>query len=164
MASAYLWLKFLHVAAVFAFLLSHGTAGGAALLIKGQRDFAFRKLLLDLSWKAQSISQPSMFLVLLSGVALGFYGNWWGRGWIWVALAVFLAVIAGMTFFSLVRFEAARKAAGLAYRSGVKMMAAGPPDPVLLASQIQGLRARELAIAGSVGLAIILWLMLVKPF
>lgn len=164
MLSGYLWLKFLHVAAVFAFLLSHGAAGGAALMLRGQRDFAVRKLLLDLSWRAQTISQPALFLVLLSGIALGFYGGWWGRGWIWTALVVFLAVVGGMTYFSLARFEGARKAAGLAYRAGVKMIAAVPPDADSLAHQIPGLRARELAIAGSVGLAVILWLMLAKPF
>lgn len=164
MLSGYLWLKILHVASVFAFLLSHGAAGGAALLLRGQRDFAVRKLLLELSWKAQSISQPALFLILLSGIALGFYGSWWGHGWIWTALAVFLAVVAGMTYFSLARFEGARKAAGLAYRAGVKMMAAVPPDEDSLASQIPGLRARELAIAGSVELVVILWLMVAKPF
>lgn len=164
MLSGYLWLKFLHLAAVFAFLLSHGAAGGAALLLRGQRDFAVRKLLLDLSWKAQTISTPALFLVLLSGIALGFYGSWWGHGWIWAGLAVFLAVLAGMTYFSIARYDGARKAAGLGYRAGVKMMAAVPPDADSLASQIPGLRGRELAVAGSVGLAVILWLMIVKPF
>lgn len=164
MVNGYLWLKFLHIAAVSAFLLSHGATGGAALLLRGQRDFAVRKLLLELSWKAQSISQSALFLVLLSGIALGFYGRWWGYGWIWTALAVFLAVLAVMTYFSLARFDGARKAAGLPYRAGVKMMAAVPPDPDSLTGQILGLRARELAIAGSVGLVVILWLMLVKPF
>jgi hypothetical protein len=164
MMSGYLWLKFLHIGAVFAFLLSHGAAGGASLLLRGQRDFALRRLLLGLSWKAQAISQPALLVVLLSGIALGFYGSWWGHGWIWTALAVFLALLAGMAYFSLTRFDGARKAAGLAYRAGVKMMAAVPPDPDSLAVQIPGLRARELAIAGSIGLAVILWLMLVKPF
>jgi hypothetical protein len=164
MAGGYLWLKFLHIAAVFAFLLSHGAAGGAALLLRSQREFAVRRLLLELSWKAQSISQGALFVVLLSGIALGFYGDWWGHGWIWTALAVFLLVLAVMTYYSMARFDSARKAAGLPYRAGVRIMAAVSPNPDSLAGQIPGLRARELAIAGSVGLAVILWLMLVKPF
>jgi hypothetical protein len=164
MSSGYVWLKFLHVAAVFVFLLSHGASGGAALLLRGQHDVAVRKLLLDFSWKAQSISSPAVILVLVSGIGLGFYGSWWGRGWIWVALAIFLAIFAVMSYFSMARFDPARKAAGLAYRVGVKIKPAVPADADALANQILRLRGRELAVGGSLGLAVIVWLMLVKPF
>ena len=161
--SWYLWLKFIHVAAVFVFLLSHGASGGAALILKRQSDLPGRKMLLDFSWKAQTISTPALFVVLLSGIALGFYGSWWGRGWIWIALIIFLALSAGMGYFSY-RFDGARKAAGLPYRAGLRIVAAVPPDADSLASQIPRLRSRDLAIAGSLGLAVIVWLMLIKPF
>ncbi len=164
MANGYLWLKFLHVAAVFAFLILHGVSGGASLLIERRPDLATRRLLLELSYAALTFSTSALFVVLLTGIALGFYARWWGHGWIWAALIVFLGVSVGMSVFSY-RFEAARKAAGLPYRGmGIKRLSASPPDPAALERQIPRLRSRELAVAGSLGLAVILWLMLFKPF
>jgi hypothetical protein len=122
MLNGYFWLKFIHVGAVFAFLLPHGASGAASLLLEHGRDLAMRRFLLELSWKAQSASTPALFVVLLSGLGLGFWGGWWRYGWIWTALVIFLAVSAGMLYFSY-RFDTARKAAGLGVsttrRSGV---------------------------------------------
>jgi hypothetical protein len=163
MLNGYFWLKFIHVGAVFAFLLPHGASGAASLLLEHRRDLAMRRFLLELSWKAQSISTPALLVVLLSGLGLGFWGGWWRYDWIWTALVIFLAVSAGMIYFSY-RFDIARKAAGLDYRAGTKVLPAVPPDEELLAKQIRRLRSRELAVAGVFWLAVILLLMMFKPF
>lgn len=127
MLSGYFWMKFIHVGAVFVFLLPHGASGAASLLLERRRDLLMRRFLLELSWKAQSISTPALFVVLLSGLGLGFWGGWWRYGWIWTALVMFLAVSAGMIYFSY-RFDIARKAAGLDYRAGIKVLPAVPAD------------------------------------
>ena len=114
MVSAYLFLKFVHVGAVFAFLFVHGISGGTSLLLKRQRDPAARRLLLETSYRAIEFSTPTLFAVILTGVALGFYGSWWGHGWIWAALVIVLSVSGVMSYFSF-RFEGARKAAGLPF-------------------------------------------------
>lgn len=33
-------------------------------------------------------------LIIISGAFLAFQGRWWGRAWIWTALAVLLGVVA----------------------------------------------------------------------
>lgn len=69
-----------------------------------------------------------------------------------------------MSYFSI-RFEGARKAAGLPYRMASRMtrQAALPADADSLARQLPKLRSRELAVAGSLALAVILSLIVLKP-
>jgi hypothetical protein len=161
----YLWLKFLHLTAIFVFLFAHGVSGGASLLLPRPRDLETRRLLLETSYKALEFSTPSLFVILVSGVALGFYGGWWGHGWIWAGLIIFLVVSGVMTYFSF-RHDDARKAAGLAYRvfTSAKRRDPLPADPDLLDRHIPKLRSRELAVVGILSLVIIPWLMVLKPF
>jgi hypothetical protein len=161
----YLWLKFVHILAIFAFLFAHGVSGGASLLLTRPRDLETRRLLLETSFKALQLSTPSLFVILLSGVALGFYGRWWGHGWIWAALVIFVGISGVMSYFSF-RHDHARKAAGLAYRvfnSGTRRDPL-PADPDLLERNIPTLRPRELAVVGILGLLVIPWLMVFKLF
>jgi hypothetical protein len=161
----YLWLKLVHLLAIFTFLFAHGVSGGVSLLLARNRDLETRRLLLETSYKALEFSTPSLFLVLASGIALGFYGSWWGHGWIWAALVIFLAVTGVMTYFSF-RHDDARKAAGLAYRvfTRAKRRDPVPADPELLERHIPRLRIRELAVIGVLSLVVIPWLMVLKPF
>jgi hypothetical protein len=161
----YLWLKLVHLLAIFTFLFSHGISGGASLLLARSRDLEARRLLLETSFKAMELSTPSLFVILASGIALGFYGSWWGRGWIWAALVAFLGVAGVMTYFSF-RHDDARKSAGLPYRvfSSAKRQDAVPADPELLERHIPRLHSRELAVIGILALVVIPWLMVLKPF
>lgn len=61
------------------------------------------------------------------------------------------------------RFDIARKAAGLGYRAGTKVLPAVQPDEEL-PKQIPRLRSRELAVAGVFWLTVVLLLMMFKPF
>jgi hypothetical protein len=110
-------------------------------------------------------STPSLFVILASGIALGFYGSWWGHGWIWVALVIFVVVGGVMTYFSF-RHDDARKAAGLAYRifTSAKRRDPVPADLDLLDRHIPTLRIRELTVIGVGALLVIPWLMVFKPF
>jgi hypothetical protein len=161
----YLWLKYVHLIAIFTFLFAHGVSGGASLLLTRQRDLEARRLLLETSYRALEFATPSLFAILASGVALGFYGRWWGHGWIWVALVIFIGVFGVMSFFSF-RHDDARKAAGLAYRvvNSAKRRDPVPADPELLGRHIPRLHARELLVVGIVALLVIPWLMVFKPF
>ena len=165
MISGYQLLKFVHIDAVFAFLFIHGLSGGTSLLLKRHADFAARRVLLETSYRAIEYSTPTLFIVILTGVALGFYGSWWGQWWIWAALVVVVGASVVMSYFSF-RFEGARKAAGLRYRipRSAKRQAAIAPDADSLSLRIPRLRSGELALGGTLALAVILWLMVYKPF
>jgi hypothetical protein len=161
----YLGLKYVHLIAIFTFLFAHGVSGGASLLLQRPRDLETRRLLLETSYKALEFSTPSLFVILASGIALGFYGSWWGHGWIWVALVIFVVVGGVMTYFSF-RHDDARKAAGLAYRifTSAKRRDPVPADLDLLDRHIPRLRIRELTGIGVGALLVIPWLMVFKPF
>jgi hypothetical protein len=135
------------------------------LLLQRPRDLETRRLLLETSYKALEFSTPSLFLILATGIALGFYGSWWGHGWIWAALVIFVVVGGVMTYFSF-RHDDARKAAGLPYRifTSAKRRDPVPADPESLERHIPRLRIRELAVMGILALLVIPWLMVLKPF
>ena len=44
----------------------------------------------------------SLLLLLLTGIAGGFIGSWWSRGWIWAALVL---VITGIVLLYLMVFK-----------------------------------------------------------
>jgi len=161
----YLWLKLVHIISIFVFLFAHGVSGGASLLLARQRDLETRRLLLETSYKALEFSTPSLLVILASGIALGFYGGWWGHGWIWAALVIFVGVSAVMGYFSF-RHDDARKAAGLAYRvvTSGKRRSPVPADPESLERHIPRLHTRELLVIGVLTLVVIPWLMVLKPF
>ena len=161
----YLWLKYLHLIAIFTFLFAHGVSGGASLLLTRPRDLETRRLILETSFKALEFSTPALLVILASGIALGFYGSWWGHGWIWAALVIFVVVAGVMTYFSF-RHDDARKAAGLAYRifTSAKRRDPVPADPELLERHIPRLHTHELVVIGILALLVIPWLMVFKPF
>ena len=59
--------------------------------------------------------QTALGLVLLTGVAAGFAGSWWGRGWIWAALVIFLVVSGAMWLTGGRQYARVRRAAGLGF-------------------------------------------------
>jgi hypothetical protein len=154
-----------HLIAIFTFLFAHGVSGGASMLLARPRDLETRRLLLETSYRALEFSTPSLFLIMASGIALGFYGSWWGHGWIWTALVIFVVATGVMTYFSF-RHDDARKAAGLPYRifTSAKRRDPVPADPESLERHIPRLRIRELAVLGILTLLVIPWLMVFKPF
>ena len=104
-----------------------------------------------------------------TGILAGFLGNWWGRGWIWVSLLIF--VVVGFLMYPLLArpLHRIRAAAGIAARrpfaASDPMPADAPgPDPGELQRLLDAYDARPV-VAASIGAVLaITWLMLVKPF
>lgn len=158
----YQWLLFLHLGAVFAFMMAHG-------------------IHVTIMWKWRYEADPEHGLTLFNGVPeihltrlliatvvgsgliLGFVGGWWRQWWMWLALALLLAIWGAMYrwgggFFSLVQGAAER--AVEERRSGSGSTAAMEAyRATRLGWQPVGMMA-----LGIGGLAVILWLMIFKPF
>jgi hypothetical protein len=150
MASLYLWLKFLHIVGLGAFLIAHGVAAGSSLMLRRPSTDAVRAALLRVSIQSAAIFYPALVLIVGTGVWMGFEGSWWRSGWIWVAIGVLVAVIVIMSAMS-VPYHKARDAAN-----------AKPPqdlEPVLKPA-----RPIELAVVGTIGLLVLFFLMVFKPF
>ena len=146
--SLYAWLRFLHLLGLAAFLISHGVSAGASLALRGPVSPASRGLL-RLSQRSSSVAMPALVLMVITGVWMGFAGHWWGKGWIWASIAVFVALSAAMGFIARAYYMARD--------------ASGESDEVL--SERLG-RARPIAAIwiGTVGLLALLFLMVFKPF
>ena len=150
MTSLYVWLKFLHLVGLGAFLLGHGVSAGSSLVLRGPLPDTARAALLQLSIRAYSAAGPGLLLLIVTGVWMGFLGSWWRSGWIWAAIVVFVATIVAMSAQS-VPYHKARDPAG--------KNAAGEVE-----TELRRARPLVLVAIGSVGLLALLFLMVFKPF
>lgn len=162
----YLWLVFVHVLSGFIFFLSHGAAAFMLLKLPNEREPERIKALLDLRIFADPWMSWSAGVLFLSGIAAGFMGGWWDQGWIWTSLVLLILVSVVMTFMGRMYFERVRKALGLENRlPGTKPGKIENPVGVKeLEAVIAAGNPRLVTAVGLIGLAIIVYLMMFKPF
>jgi hypothetical protein len=161
----YPWLVFLHVLGVFGFLMAHGVSASAAFALRRERNLERVRALLDLSSSSIGILHSSIMILFLTGIVIGFMGRWWGKGWIWLSFVLLIAIYVYMGVAASGFYSQVRKAVGLAYMQGFKPHPAGEPASVEdIDALLNHSRPVSLAVIGLVGLAIIAWLMMFKPF
>lgn len=158
------WLKFIHVAAGFGFALAHGSSAFTSAKLRREREPARVTALLDLSRAALPASDLAILVLLVSGVIGGFVGSYWGHLWIWISIGVLVFLFVYMGTRAVRHYDTIRHALGLAGFYDKKGTTPPPPDAAALARALDSPRALELAAVGFIGLAVILWLMVVKPF
>ena len=158
------WLKLLHVAAGFTFVLAHGVSAFTTLKLRGERDPARVTALLDLSKYSLPISDLAILVLLASGIVGGFVGGYWGHLWIWISIGVLVVLFAYMSVRAVKHHDAIRHALGMAGFYDKKGAPIPEPDPAALASALDSPRALELAAVGGIGLLVLIWLMVMKPF
>jgi len=163
----YRWIVFLHVLAIFGFLIAHGASAAVSYKLRDQRQVDRIRVLLELSRGANSVANAFLALLVVAGVALGFMGGWWSQLWIWTALALFVLMSVGMFALGsgpLVRIrqivQPDEPTRGNRHPTQAPPTTLDPRVPELLAATHPTL----VTAMGSVGLALILWLMLFKPF
>jgi uncharacterized membrane protein len=149
MTNLYVWLRFLHLAGLGVFLFGHGIAAGASLAQRARPASDVSRALLKLSIWSYAIAYPGLVVLIVTGVWMGFAGSWWGRGWIWAAIAVLILVFGLMTFISIPYHQA---------RDSLK-----EPDSAL-AERLARTRPLLAAWIGTTGVLVLLFLMVFKPF
>lgn len=147
MTSLYIWLRFLHLTGLGAFLFGHGISAGCSLALRGRLSSALARAYLGLSRWSYRITYPGLLLLLVTGVWMGFAGHWWASGWIWAAIVVLVAVSVAMGVLS-VPYNRARDAM----------------DDVVLERELARSRPGLISWVGAVGLLLVVLLMVVKPF
>ena len=165
MAEWYPWIVLLHVVGAFVFVLSHGASVWVVNAIARERDTARIGALADLSSLSLGGAYIGLLMLLVGGIWAGIVANHFARAWIWVALVVFFAVAIAMYVVATPFFKRLRIALG----QRVQGMAKDAPDPVPApAADIVAIAAAAPTMAlnavGGIGLVVILWLMVVKPF
>lgn len=157
----YQWLVFLHVVGVFGFLLAHGASAMVSFRLRAERDVNAIRALLNLSSSALTAALYALIALLVGGVGAGFVGHWWSSGWIWAALGVFVVVWGLMSAFSGRTLRQVRLVVGITeWGQGVKE----PGTPEEIAAALAAANPWLGLLTGGVGLLIILWLMMFKPF
>ena len=172
----YSWLVFLHIAGALGFMLAHGASASAAFALRRERRLERVQALLELSASSYGVMYLSLLVLLVSGIAAGFLGGWWGRGWMWgflglglpitkPSLGLLIVIGVAMSVWGSRLYGGARKAAGLPYFENGKRH---PPREPAGAAEIEARLAMGnpllLTAIGLGGLGVILWLMVFKPF
>lgn len=169
MAALYTWILYLHILSIASFFAAHGISIGSAFLFRLRRvsNQGEYKTILDLSRRAVDFSDGALLSILVTGVALGFLGNWWGQLWIWVSL---LTLIIGGSLMSVLGtgyYDRARGSLGLKLRYPKRRKTPGDPKMTGSPDQLEtSLSSRSIILMslGGGGLIFILWLMIFKPF
>jgi len=161
----YPWIVLLHVLGAFGFVFAHGASGFAAFRIRSERDPARVAALLDMSGTSLGLMYVSLLILLIGGITAGFMGGYWGSLWIWVAIGVLVLVIGAMYPMGSQHYAKVRRAVGIKAYGDPKD--AVPPEPLSgpeLEAILSSSRPFALAAIGGIGLGVIIWLMVVKPF
>lgn len=159
------WIVFLHVVSAFIFAAGHGVTMYVAFQVRREKDRSRMAALLDISAWSLGSAGVAVLVVFIAGIVAGIVGDWWGRGWIWVSLVLFIAIGVAMTPIGGAWFSKLRIALGQRTRT----LKAGDPDPVPVSdaelAALQATRVPEtLLTIGGGGFVVILFLMMFKPF
>ncbi|HEY0444143.1 MAG TPA: hypothetical protein VGC90_07975 [Candidatus Limnocylindrales bacterium] len=161
----YPWIVLVHVASAFVFVFAHGVSAFAAYRIRDERDPARIRAYLELSSSGVQTMYAAFALMVLAGIAGGLTRNWFAQGWIWAAIGVLLLVMFAMYGLASRYYGTVREAVGLP--SSMRRKGTEPPPPATadeLAVLLRSWRPDAIAGIGFIGLLIIIWLMVVKPF
>src|SRR5207342_3469506 len=161
-AGAYPMLLVIHVLCVFGFLAIHGVSMGVWWRVRRERDRAKLIPLLDLSVGFITPMTVAGLLLIVSGVLVGIAAAWWfnGQWWLWVSIALLVAIVAAMTPLLAIPMSGIRR--GLGMPSPADRKAGIVPAPVDDVELDRLLRDRRPAVGAAVaigGIVLITWLM-----
>ena len=99
--------------AAFLFVMGHGASMWVSDQIRRERDPARIRALLELSSRSLGLVYVSLLTLLVAGIVAGIMGSRFGRGWIWAAIVVLVAIIVLMYALASRYYGRVREAVGL---------------------------------------------------
>ncbi len=163
----YDWLIFFHIFGAISFFYTHGAPGLVAFRLRSERDPQRIQAMIQIyaNDRVFGLQYGTLLLLLVSGIVTGFLGGWWGNGWIWLSLVLLIAITVAMFAIGTGYYTRVRKAVGMEYMLKGKVQPAGnPASPDELNALLSRSPAMLLLWIGLGGMALILWLMIFKPF
>jgi hypothetical protein len=160
--NAYPWLVWLHVLGAFVFAFGHGASAVAAFKVRGERDRARITALLDVSQLSTGAMYVGLLVLLAGGIAAGVVGQWFWQLWLVAAIVILIVIMFAMYAIASPYYGRLRGALGQK-GYGRNDAAPRPLSDAELVALLDSRRPEALAAVGSIGLAIILWLMVFKP-
>jgi hypothetical protein len=151
------WIVLIHIVGVLGFMFSHGISGAMALRLRRERNPDRIRAMLEISESSFGVFYGSIFLLLGGGIWAGFNGRWWGHGWIWVGLGLF---VANMVFMYVVPVPYYKR-----IREAVTMESS---DSTVTPEQLDTMLRSNLPFlvlaVGVLSILFIAFLMVIKPF
>jgi uncharacterized membrane protein len=114
--------------------------------------------MLQVSSSSLGILYVAILLLLTGGVWAGFSGHWWGQGWIWVALGVFVANMVFMYVYPTPYYKRVREVMLIEESGGTAV------SPEELDAVLRSDRPIVTVAVGALSLLFIAYLMVIKPF
>ena len=159
------WLVFLHILSALSFFLAHGASAAMAFRIRKETNFDRIRAMLDLSWSTMILMGVSFLVMGLTGIALPFLVHIWNKIYIWLSIVLMIVVFVYMGMFNETHYKQLRRLVGLPYMKGNKELPAEPPSsPEEVAALLKKTNVTGLVLVGFGIPAIVLWLMVFKPF
>jgi hypothetical protein len=156
------WL-YVHLAGVFGFLVAHGVSAGVGLKLRKERDPVRARALLDLSASTLNLANLSFLVLLVGGIGATSSEHMWSEGWPWAAIGVLIALVALVPTLVVPYYKKVRKAVGAPGARG-RMPAGESANPEEIERVLGSPIPIVISVTGVVALAILLWLMVYKPF
>jgi hypothetical protein len=159
------WLVFIHVLAAITFFLLHGTSVAMAFGVRKETDFTRIRAMLDLSASTVIPMGIAFGVMGLTGLIMPFLVHIWDKIYIWLSIGLILFVFIYMGVFNETHYKQLRRLVGLPYMKGNKTLPAEPPSsPEEVSAHLKKTNVGLLATIGLVIPAVVLWLMIFKPF
>jgi hypothetical protein len=151
------WIVFAHILGAILFMLAHGTSAAVVFRLGRERDPDAVRVLLGLSRATVPAMYVTLILLVVAGLWAGGEISAFTNGtlWLWASMALLVLVIVAMYALMSPAFGRLRELVG------------DGSSPVDEARLDQALREPGPMIGmsvGIVGIVLILWLMVLKPF
>lgn len=161
----YPWVVVAHVFVVIVSFGAHGVSAFAMFQARNETDRGRLGATLDLSSSSLLVAGIGLILAVVLGIAAAAMNGYFGRLWPWVSIVVVVVVWLAMTPLAAARMTAVREALGMPGRNDKK---GDPPrqpaGDAELAAARAALKPELVATIGLVAIAVLVWLMEVKPF
>ena len=157
----YPWLLYLHIAAVIAFMLGHGVQVAVMLRQRSEGDPERNLALFEMLPTVKPLRYMSLGIVV-TGLLLVAVLSLWARWWIWTSLGLLVGIWLVMYRFGGAYYTGLEDAATRAIESRGQTDEADAMAAFTRARR--GPHPLILAAVGLGGVAVILWLMVFKPF
>jgi uncharacterized protein YacL len=158
-------LLFTHLIGLALFLMAHGASVFLSASLGRERAPERLRAMLDLSMNSLVTSYVGLIVLIASGVALGFVGQFWSAGWIWTSLLLLIGLVLFMMYMGMTYFSKIRRAVGLLpYRRSHQMQLGPEASPQDLEKLLTSAKLPITVVVGGLGLLVLIGLMVFKPF
>ncbi len=151
------WVVFAHILGAMLFMLTHGASAAVVFRLRRERDPDAIRALLRLSHATTPAAYVMLLLLVGAGLLAAMTGRWLSAGgwWLWVSIALLVAITVAMYAFLARPFYELRARLG---------DDTAPVNPDELERALRAPGPMVGTGIGLVGTIVILWLMVLKPF